>query len=267
VNASWRKLPATERGYLYTLITSSSPLNCSMSPVRNPSGRVDGGGSRAVKLAKNRPKLPLFSGRGAGYSSRNNAQCASDRSTTIGPSRDCLAAVAFAVTITPLVSQASVTLPVRSTVLHSGQGLVMAERRGVAIALWRRKPNRGLFEIQKKCLDDVVAKNVGKAAFLCVVEPTSEPPDDDIRRAAALMVSSHEKDLKCVALVIEGTGFRSAITRTVLSGIVMLIRTPAPIKFFDTPKSACMWIGSQLPTARDGLLEEVEALRGHLDSH
>jgi hypothetical protein len=167
----------------------------------------------------------------------------------------------------PLVSQASVVMSARSTVLHSGHGLVMAERRGVSIAIWRRKPNRQLFEIQKKCLDDVVAKNVGKAAFVCVVEPTSEPPDDDIRKAAAQMVSSHEKDLKCVALVIEGTGFRSAITRTVLSGIVMLIRTPAPIKFFDTPKSACMWLGSQLPNARDGLVEEIEVLRALLDAH
>jgi hypothetical protein len=143
----------------------------------------------------------------------------------------------------------------------------MAERRGVAIALWRRKPNRALFEIQKRCLDEVVAKNVGRAAFLCVVEPTSEPPEDEIRKAAAQMVSAHEKDLRCVALVIEGTGFRSAITRTVLSGIVMLIRTPAPIKFFDTPKSACMWLGSQLPGARDGLLEEIEALRRLLVAH
>jgi hypothetical protein len=143
----------------------------------------------------------------------------------------------------------------------------MAEMRGVCIALWRRKPNRELFEAEKKCLDEVVAKNKGRAAFLCIVEPTSEPPDDDIRKASSLMVSSHEKDLKCVALVIEGTGFRSAITRTVLSGIVMLIRTPAPIKFFDIPKSACIWVGTQLPAARDGLLEEIEALRSLLDSH
>jgi hypothetical protein len=143
----------------------------------------------------------------------------------------------------------------------------MAELRGVSIAIWRRKPNRELFEIQKKCLDDVVARNKGKAAYVCVVEPTSEPPDDDIRKASSQMVSSHEKNLKCVALVIEGTGFRSAITRTVLSGIVMLIRTPAPIKFFDITKSACVWVGTQLPAARDGLLEEIESLRTLLDSH
>lgn len=151
--------------------------------------------------------------------------------------------------------------------MHSADGLVMAERRGVSIAIWRRKPTRERFNIQKKCLDEVVAKNLGKAAFICVVEPTSEPPDDDIRKASSLMISSHEKNLKCVALVIEGTGFRSAITRTVLSGIVMLIRTPAPIKFFDTPKSACLWLGTLLPSARDGLLEEIEALRGLLDKH
>jgi hypothetical protein len=151
--------------------------------------------------------------------------------------------------------------------MHSSGGLVMAERRGVSIAVWRRKPNRVLFEAQKKCLAEVVAKNMGKAAFVCVVEPTSEPPDDDIRKESSSMITSHEKNLKCVALVIEGTGFRAAITRTVLSGMVMLIRTPAPIKFFDTPKSASLWLGTQLPAAREGLVEEIEALRGLLDKH
>jgi hypothetical protein len=151
--------------------------------------------------------------------------------------------------------------------MHSASGLVMAERRGVSIAIWRRKPNRQLFDIQKKCLDEVVAKNKGKAAFICIVEPTAEPPDDDIRKASSQMISFHETNLKCVALVIEGTGFRAAITRTVLSGIVMLIRTPAPIKYFDTPKAACMWLGTLLPLARDGLVEEIEALRALLDKN
>ena len=154
----------------------------------------------------------------------------------------------------------------RSTVMHREDGLVMAEMRGISIAIWRRKPNRELFEIQRKCLADVVAKNKGKAGFICVVEPTSEPPDDDIRKAASQMITVHEKNLKCVALVIEGSGFRSAITRTVLSGILLLVRTPSPIKFFEVCKSACMWVGSQIPTAREGLLEEIEVLRTLLDA-
>jgi hypothetical protein len=151
--------------------------------------------------------------------------------------------------------------------MHSADGLVVAERRGVCIAVWRRKSTRERFDAQKKCLDEVVAKNKGKAAFICVVEPTSEPPDEDVRKASSAMISAHEKNLKCVALVIEGTGFRSAITRTVLSGIVMLIRTPSPIKYFDTPKAACLWLGTLLPAARDGLVEEIEGLRALLDSH
>jgi hypothetical protein len=163
------------------------------------------------------------------------------------------------------VNQATANLRASSNVMHSGDGLVMAEMAGVSIALWRRKPNRELFETQKRCLDEVVGKHKGKAAFICVVEPTSEPPDDDIRKAASSMISAHEKNLRGVALVIEGTGFRSAITRTVLSGIVMMIRTPAPIKFFDVPKPACMWLGSLLPVSRDALFAEIEALRSLLD--
>ncbi len=168
--------------------------------------------------------------------------------------------------ITRIVGQSSVAVPVRSTVMHAADGLVMAERRGVCIAIWRRKPSRELFEIQKKCLDDVVARNKGNAAFVCIVESTAEPPDEDVRKASSAMITAHEHNLKCVALVIEGTGFRSAITRTVLSGIVMLIRTPSPIKYFDTPRTASLWIGTLLPTAREGLVQEIEGLRSLLDS-
>ncbi len=142
----------------------------------------------------------------------------------------------------------------------------MAELRGISIAVWRRKPNRELFEIQRRCLAEVVANNKGKAGFICVVEPTSEPPDDEIRKEASQMITGHGTNLKCVALVIEGSGFRSAITRTVLSGILLLVRTPSPIKFFDVCKPACMWLSTQIPTAREGLLDEIEALRGLLDS-
>ncbi len=164
------------------------------------------------------------------------------------------------------MSQSSAGMHSRATVVHRSDDLVMAEMRGIAIAIWRRKPNRELFEIQRKCLSEVVAKNKGKAGFVCVVEPTSEPPDDDIRKAASQMITVHEKNLKCVALVIEGTGFRSAITRTVLSGILLLVRTPSPIKFFDVCKPACMWLSTQIPAAREGLLDEIEALRSLLDT-
>jgi hypothetical protein len=151
--------------------------------------------------------------------------------------------------------------------MYSANGLVMAERKGVCIALWHRKPTQELFDIQKKCLNDVVSRNKGKSAFLCVVESTSEPPDDDIRKASSQMISSYEMNLHCVALVIEGTGFRSAITRTVLSGIYMLTRTPAPVRFFDTPAAACNWVGAKIPAARDGLQQEIEVLRALIAAH
>lgn len=165
------------------------------------------------------------------------------------------------------MSNAAFAMNTRSNIQYSGNGLVMGEMGGVSIAIWRRKPNQELFDIQKRCLAEVVAKNKGKAAFVCVVEPSSEPPDDDIRKAASKMITDHDKNLRCLALVIEGTGFRSAITRTVLSGMLLLIRTPSPIKFFDIPKSACVWVSTLVPTQRDALVEEIETLRGLLDSH
>ena len=126
----------------------------------------------------------------------------------------------------------------------------MAVHGPVCIALWRTKPTRPLFEIQQAHLARAVASDPGKVAFMCVVAPTAEPPDDEVRSASANMITAHGSNLAGTACVIEGSGFRAAITRTVLSGIVFVIRTPSPIRLFESVEQAAPWLGQmfgQLP--------------------
>ncbi len=149
--------------------------------------------------------------------------------------------------------------------VHASGGLVMAEVDNVCFAIWRTKPDRALFEIQKRCLASTVLRFKGACAFLCVVEQASEPPDDDIRKESSEMITAHGTNITAVALVIEGTGFRAAITRTVLSGIVLVIRTPAPIRYFESPRIAADWLRTKMPSLARDLPQEVEAARRHSD--
>ncbi len=150
----------------------------------------------------------------------------------------------------------------RFEVKHSGDGLTMAARGPISVALWKAKPSRLLFEVQRNELAKVVDAHRGSAAFICIVQEGTPDPEDDVRKASADMISSHGANLAAVACVIEGSGFRAAITRTVLTGIVFLARNPSPTKFFENVQGATTWLGTRIGKERVvGLSESIASLR------
>src|SRR5580704_2049134 len=122
--------------------------------------------------------------------------------------------------------------PVR--VVHCADGLALAEVSGHFVAIWRSGVTRPLFEWQRHFLAELLQRQPKGAAFVCVIEPTCKPPDDELRRASADMIAENESRLKCVAVVIEGDGFRAAIARSVLSGMVLLFpNRRVPVSYFS----------------------------------
>ena len=146
-----------------------------------------------------------------------------------------------------------------------GDGIVVAQIGPVCTALWRKKPTPARFEIQRRCLEEAVKKSPGNTMFMCLVEAGAEPPDDHIRKASSTMITGHGPNLKAVSIVVEGSGFKAAIARTVLSGIVLIIRTPSPIKYFESAASAAAWLSqfALLGSIRK-FVEQVEVARGSL---
>lgn len=119
-------------------------------------------------------------------------------------------------------------------VTHNADGLLMGMVGPICLALWQAKPTPERFAIQRTQLHAAVAREPGQIAFLCVVSAHADAPEDAERKASADMITSQGTKLLGVACVIEGSGFRAAISRTVLTGILLVIRTPAPIKLFDS---------------------------------
>jgi hypothetical protein len=101
---------------------------------------------------------------------------------------------------------------------------------------------------------------------MCVIEPTAKPPDDKLRKASSDMLLAHGEKLRCVACVIEGTGFKAAVTRSALSGISLLIMNrKAPISYFANTQAAAVWINGHVSLdSVQRLVAEVENLRGLL---
>ncbi|WP_394849847.1 hypothetical protein LZC95_20620 [Pendulispora brunnea] len=58
---------------------------------------------------------------------------------------------------------------------------------------------------------------------------------------------SHGAHLKCTGVVIEGEGFRAAITRGVLSGMALLLSRKVQAMAFSDTLSALKWMRSYVP--------------------
>jgi hypothetical protein len=145
-------------------------------------------------------------------------------------------------------------------------GLAMGEIENVCVAVWRDGVTYARFERQRKALTEIVQRHPGEAAFLCVVEPTSNPPDDELREASAKMLVDQGQNLVCVALVIEGTGVRTAIVRTVLATIGMIwFRRKAVVEYVATVRSGVEWLSARVSIPSiDNFIKSVEDLRSRL---
>jgi hypothetical protein len=153
-----------------------------------------------------------------------------------------------------------------SRVKHWDEAVVVAETGPLCVVIWRGAVTKLQFEWQRTALAEVVEGNSQGAGFLCVVEASAKPPEDDLRRASAQMVLSHAERLKCVACVIEGEGFKAAITRGALSGMVLLLRNrKTQISFFANVRSGAQWMSKyiEIPSAEE-LVSTVETIRSRL---
>jgi hypothetical protein len=132
----------------------------------------------------------------------------------------------------------------------SGPGLHLARFGPVCIALWQAQPTLRLFEMQRLELAGVVRAYPRRAAFLCIIEPSADPPDQEVRSASVEMITAHGDNLAATCCVVEGSGFRAALTRTVLAGIQMLSRTKSPVKFVEDVNAATVWLGDRMPSGQ-----------------
>lgn len=151
-------------------------------------------------------------------------------------------------------------------ILQCGDGIAVAEIGPVCVVIWRDAVVRSRFEKQKQGLAAVVEKNPGSAAFVFVVEPTAAPPDEQLRKASMQMIADHQERLRCVAGVIEGTGFKAAVARSVLSGITLLLgKREVPISYFAKVGEATRWVSQQVVVDPLQLATAIEAVRSRLD--
>lgn len=153
-------------------------------------------------------------------------------------------------------------------VIDIRDGLALGQLGPLCIALWREEVTRPRFGRQAAALATVVAAHRGNAGFMCIIEPESKPPNDELRRASARMIEEYGTDLSFVAVVIEGSGFRASIVRSVLTAISLFLpRNKTKIGYFSNVMDAARWGGEHaaIPPLRE-IVARAQTLRTRLDS-
>ncbi len=89
----------------------------------------------------------------------------------------------------------------------------------------------------------------GKFAMLIVVDSDMESPDARLRSELARVLKQYEPATDCAAYVIEGTGFKAAALRSLVTAIMVIARVKLPTKVFSTVSEAAHWMGPRLGAA------------------
>jgi hypothetical protein len=163
--------------------------------------------------------------------------------------------------------QESVRNPQIVRVIRCDETLIVAEAGPLCVTIWRGPAAPKPFEWQRAGLSEVVGRHPRGAAFLCVVETSSKPPDDDLRKATAQMFLNLGDRLKGTAVVIEGEGFMAAINRGVLTGMILLTNRSrrSPLAVFGTVTDGAQWLGQHIALPPlDELVSTIEHIRSRL---
>jgi hypothetical protein len=147
-----------------------------------------------------------------------------------------------------LADEAHVEAPRRSSfeIISASDGLGIAEVGSVCLVVWRSAVVRERFVRQRDALTDFTSRHRGRAGFVTVIEPDAPPPEEAIRKASIEMIMTLSERLASVACVIEGDGFRAAATRSVLSGMALLLpRLKTEVKFTATVAAAGTWVSTR----------------------
>jgi len=151
--------------------------------------------------------------------------------------------------------------------IQCGDGIATGEFGKVCIAVWRKDSTLPRFELQKRALTEFIERSQGKVAFCCVVEPSSGVPNDAVRRASGLLFDSCGARLAAITMVIEGTGFRSALVRSVASGIVMVMgKRTLPISYLSNVVEGADWLKQYVHIDKTADFEAaVQSIRAALE--
>lgn len=101
----------------------------------------------------------------------------------------------------------------------------------------------------------LLAERRGDITYLSVIERSSPPPTDTVRRELAVWSSDVVTKLAVAVMVAEGGGFKNALVRGVGVALTLLAPHKVPFKFTSTVEEGAALVAPFLPAQAGGARE------------
>jgi hypothetical protein len=154
------------------------------------------------------------------------------------------------------------------TVLAGDGAYAVAIAGRVVAAIWRQQITTAHVRTVVSASQGATQRFPGEAILAMLMEAKVPVPGDEVRKAMTEWIRAG-KGLRCTAVVAEGSGFQQSLMRSVIAGLTLVVRPPAPIKVTSTVAEAAAWAAKQgVPVAgisiERAVRETLEATRAKI---
>lgn len=133
----------------------------------------------------------------------------------------------------------------------------LASWKQVFTVIWRRETTmEGAESLRSECRQ-FAERHPRGIALLTIVESGAPLPSSGPRKAIAEFLGEASSFIKCSAVIFEGSGFRAAAVRSVVTGLTLMARQKYPHKVCDLDEGVRMFAGI-LPQATGVGINEAE---------
>jgi hypothetical protein len=138
----------------------------------------------------------------------------------------------------------------------------------VLLQVWRLSTTAEAIENLYTVTRAFMAQERRPISSLAIVESTSPPPSDAVRKALSKYYRELAPKMNAAIVVAEGGGFRAAIVRGVGLTLSMLAPKKLPFTFLGDVNEAAQLLAPNLSSTAgaEGLLSAVQDTRNHIPS-
>jgi hypothetical protein len=149
------------------------------------------------------------------------------------------------------------------SIVEKDDNYVLASWQQIFAVVWRQDTTlEGAQALQRECCK-FATKHPRGIGLLTIVSEKAPMPASPVRQAVADFLGQGSTYIKCSAVLMEGTGFRAAAVRSVVTGLTMLAKQAYPHRVCSLPDAVTL-LAKTLPVA-SGRAVNPTALRTAID--
>lgn len=110
----------------------------------------------------------------------------------------------------------------------------------IVAIIWRHETTLAGIQSSNKLVAEVARHHPKGIALLTVISEVAPMPSSEARKALADLMCTHRL-IRCSAVIMEGTGFRAAAVRSVVTGLALLSHHEYPHRICDVEGAVKMY--------------------------